>query len=144
MKVAVRRVHLRSLGKMGCLLGVVAAFLPSLLCGLLGVGLVRLFAGWLEGWEELTIHLLGQEVIGVDLVQLLGMERALAVFQALTSASGAVLFLAVLLLALGAGLLLAAIVILVGLGYNLLAATTGGLVVEMSAISQQEDREIVE
>jgi len=39
MKVAIQRINLPSLGKMGCLLGAVAAFLPSLLCGLLGVGL---------------------------------------------------------------------------------------------------------
>ena len=38
MNVAIRRVSLASLGKFGCLLGVVAAFLPSLLCGLAGLG----------------------------------------------------------------------------------------------------------
>ena len=61
MKVAIHRINLASLGKFGCLLGAVAALLPSLLCGLAALGLVGLVLNWLEGWQELTISLLGQE-----------------------------------------------------------------------------------
>ena len=141
MKVAIRRVSLLSLGRLGCLLGVVAAFLPSLLCGLLGLGLTGLIRRWLEGWQEITITLLGRDVASFDLVQLLGLEGILDLFQVLATASGPVLFLAVMTLALVCGVLLAVIVILVGLAYNLLSAASGGLVVEMAAVPGRESPE---
>lgn len=139
MKVAIRRVSLVSLGKFGCLLGVVAAFLPSLLCGLAGLGLAKLVHRWLAGWQEVTIALLGQEVARFDLVHLVGLDQLLATLQVLTTASLPVLLLAVLAMALVSGAILAVTIALVGLVYNLLAAGTGGLVVEMDSISKRED-----
>jgi hypothetical protein len=141
MKVAIRRIHLASLGKVGCLLGAVAAFLPSLICGLLALSLAGLVRSWLESWQDLTISLLGQEIARVDLVQFLGLDGVLAISQALASASGLVLALAVLALALVSGFLLAMIVILVGLAYNLLASATGGVVVEMHGVKEQSGTE---
>jgi hypothetical protein len=138
MKVAIQRVSLRSLGKMGCLLGAVAAVLPSLLCGLLGLGLARMVFRWLESWQDLTISLLGQEIARFDMVQFLGLDRLLDALQVLTAVSVPVLLLVVLVLALAAGLVLALIVILVGLAYNLVAAGTGGLVVEMKQVRTQK------
>jgi hypothetical protein len=137
MKVAIRRVSLASLGRLGCLLGVVAAFLPSLLCGLAGLGLTSLIRRWLEAWEKVTVTLLGKEVASFDLVQLLGLEKLLDLLQVLASASGPLVFLTVLVLALISGALLAVIVILVGLAYNLLATASGGLVVEMAAVTEK-------
>jgi hypothetical protein len=131
MKVQIHRVKLTSLGRMGCLLGIVAAFLPSLLCGLLGMGLTGLIHRWLSNWQEVPLSFLGQEITTFDFVQLLGLEKALDVLQVLTSASGAMLALVVLALALLSGLLLALITMIVGLSYNLLASATGGVVVEM-------------
>lgn len=139
MKVAIRRVSLVSLGKFGCLLGVVAAFLPSLLCGLAGLGLAKLVHRWLAGWQEVTIALLGQEVARFDLVHLVGLDQLLATLQVLTTASLPVLLLAVLAMALVSGAILAVTIALVGLVYNLLAAGTGGLVVEMDSVSKRED-----
>lgn len=133
MKVAIRRVGLASLGRMGCLLGIVAAFLPSLLCGLSALGLAALVYRWLQGWQEVSISLLGQQITTLDFVQMLGLEGVVQVLQVVTSASGAVLALGVLVLALASGLLLALITIFVGLAYNGLAAVTGGVVVEMEA-----------
>jgi hypothetical protein len=137
MKVAIRRLQLSSLGQMGCLLGVVAAFLPSVLCGLAGIALAQIARNWLAGWQELPISLLGTEIITLDFVRILGLEGVLAALQILTAASGAVLLLAVLAMALISGLLLAVIVIVVGLAYNLLAAATGGIVVEMEPAARQ-------
>jgi hypothetical protein len=133
MKVAIRRISLASLGKVGCLLGAVAAFLPSLFCGLLGLGGASLAIRWLESWQELTISFLGQEIARFDLVEFLGLDRALGLLQSLATVSVPVLLLAVLALALVSGALLALIVTLVGFAYNLLASATGGLIVEMSA-----------
>jgi hypothetical protein len=139
MKVAIRRVSLASLGKTGCLLGAVAAFLPSFLCGLLALGLGALVRNWLESWQELTISFLGQEIARLDLVQFLGLEKVLGLLQTLSLASGPVLFLTVLALALIGGVVLALIVVLVGLAYNLLALATGGLVIEMTAVPDQRE-----
>lgn len=138
MKVAIRRINLFSLGKMGCLLGVVAAFLPSLLCGLLTVEAVGRLLHWMEGWQEFSISVLGQEIARLDLVQFLGLEKVLVLLQTVTAASLPALFLGVLALALVIGLFLALIIILVGLAYNLLASATGGVVVEMAALGQEE------
>jgi hypothetical protein len=138
MKVAIQQISLASLGKMGCLLGAVVAFLPSMLCGLLGLGLASLVHQWLESWQELTISILGQEVARFDLVQFFGLEKVLEALQAVTAASGWVLLLGALILALVASLILALVVILVGVIYNLVAAGTGGLVVEMKAVTRPE------
>jgi hypothetical protein len=138
MKAAIRHVGLASLGKMGCLLGVVAAFLPSLLCGLIGLLLANLVRGWLQGWQTVTISVLGQEIASIDLVQRLGLEGVLHLVQAITAASVPVLFLAVLAMALVSGAALALIVALVGLAYNLLAATTGGVIVDLVAVEAKK------
>lgn len=141
MKVAIQRVSLTSLGKMGCLLGVVAAMLPSLLCGLLGLGLAHTVLGWLEGWQDLTVSFLGQEIARLDMVQFLGLDRLLDSLQILTALSVPVLLVVILFLALLAGLVLALIVILVGLAYNLVAAGTGGLVVELKKVPARKRAE---
>ena len=143
MKTAIRRVDLASLGKFGCLLGMVAAFLPSLLCGLLGLGLVQMVHRWLESWQEMTISVLGTEIARFDLVHILGLDKLLESSQVLAAVSAPVLVLAVLGMALVSGTLLAVTIALVGLGYNLLAAATGGLVIEMTSVDPQEtiDRE---
>jgi hypothetical protein len=138
MKVAIQRVSRASLGKTGCLLGVVAAFLPSLFCGLLGLGLGRVVLQWLEGWQDLTISVLGQEIARFDLVQFLGLGKVVDSLQVLAAISGWAFLLAVLGFALAAGAVLAALIVLIGLAYNLLAAGTGGLVVEMSSVGQQD------
>lgn len=137
MKVAIQRINLASLGKMGCLLGAVAACLPSFLCGVLGLGLASQLLQWLEGWQDLTISFLGQELARFNLVQFFGLERVLEVLQGLAAASVWMFLLAALLIALVAGAVLAVIILLVGLAYNLLAAASGGLVVEMEAVAQQ-------
>jgi hypothetical protein len=134
MKVAIRRVGLASLSKMGCLLGIVAAFLPSLLCGLSALGLSALVYRWLQSWQEVPLSLLGRQITTFDFVEMLGLEGVVRILQVVTSASAAVLGLSVLALALLSGLSMALITLLVGLAYNGLAAATGGIVVEMQAL----------
>ena len=138
MKVAIERLNLASLGRMGCLLGVVVAFLPSLLCGLLAFALAATAGGWLESWQDLTISFLGQEIARFDLIQFFGLDEVLAFLQTLAAVSVPVMLIVILGMALVAGIVLAAIIMLTGLAYNLLASTTGGVVVEMSTVSQKE------
>jgi hypothetical protein len=138
MKVAIERLNLASLGKMGCLLGAVAAILPSLLCGILGVAMAALASRWLESWQDLTIAFLGREIARFDLVSLLHLEGVLEFLQALATASVPAVLLGLLGMALASGLFLAVIIVLTGLAYNLLASVTGGVVVEMSAVTPKD------
>ena len=138
MKVAIERLNLASLGKMGCLLGAVAAVLPSLLCGILGVAMAALASRWLESWQDLTIAFLGREIARFDLVSLLHLEGVLEFLQALATASVPAVLLGLLGMALASGLFLAVIIMLTGLAYNLLASATGGVVVEMSAVTPKD------
>ena len=138
MKVAIDRLNLVSLGKMGCLLGAVVAFLPSLLCGLLGFTLAATAGRWLESWQDLTIRLFGQEVARLDLVQFFGLDGVLEFSQTLSAASVPLTLLAILGLALVSGIVLAAMIMLTGLAYNLLASATGGVVVEMRKAEPRE------
>ena len=137
MKLTIRRVSLSSLTKFGCLLGIVAAFLPSLLCGLLGLGLAGLVARWLESWQVMPISVLGQKIASIDLVHLLNLEQVLETTRVLTSASTPALFLLVLALALSSGIVVAIIATLLGLAYNLLAMASGGLAVEVVRTGDQ-------
>jgi hypothetical protein len=138
MKVAIQRTSLRSLGRMGCLMGAVAAFLPSLLCGMSGFALAAVTTRWLESWQDLTIAFRGSEIARIDLVGFFHLDGVLEVLQNLTAASVPVLLLAILGASLIAGMLMAIIIMLTGLAYNLLASVTGGVVVEMSAVTPKE------
>lgn len=138
MKVAIQRTSLRSLGRMGCLMGAVAAFLPSLLCGMGGFALAAVATRWLESWQDLTFVFRDSEIARIDLVGFFGLEGVLEFLQNLTAASVPVLLLSVLGTALIAGMLMAVIIMLTGLAYNLLASVTGGVVVEMSAVAPKE------
>jgi hypothetical protein len=142
MKVAIRHISLVSLGRFGCVLGIVVAFLPGLACGLVGLGSAHLARNWLESWQDLTITLLGQEVVRVDLVQLLGLGRLLEALWIVDAASAPLAALLTLSLALILGALLASIVMLGGLTYNLLSHATGGLVVDLAAVPGQETEEL--
>ncbi len=142
MKMSVRRIGLDSLGKMGCLLGTVAAFLPSLVCGLLAMGVAVTLHRWLTSWQQASLGfdlpLVGEQSLTLDLVELLRLEKVLSFLDTVTAASAVTLVLVVLALAVVSGLLLAAIVTLVGLAYNLVAAATGGLIVELKPVPGQK------
>ena len=118
-------------------MGVVLAFLPSLLCGVLGMGVVQVLRRWLEGWEEITLSVLGKEVASFDLVHVLGLADVLHWLQTIGGASWLLVALVVLVLGLIAGLVLAAITILAGLVYNLLATATGGVVVDAAVVGEK-------
>ena len=138
MQVRIRRVAPLSLGRMGCLLGLVAAFLPSFLCGILSVGFAALVQHWLESWQDFSISVLGRQVATIDFVRLLQLEGVLDALRAVTGASGLVLVLGILLLALATGALLALITMLVGLSYNAISAVTGGVQVELETIQPRK------
>jgi hypothetical protein len=140
VQTTIRRISLSSLGRHGCVLGVAAAVLPSLACGLLLLVGAYQARSWLESWQALSVKLLGQEIARFDLVHFLGLERFLEVLRTATAVSGLTLLVTVVCMALASGLFLAGAMILVGLAYNGLALLTGGVVVETSTRTNQDHR----
>jgi len=130
MRYRVRRIAPGSLSKFGCVVGALVSFFPSLLlacCGLLLVGgLHRL----LEGWQQVEIHLLGQ-TIPVDVVTLLDLEAALRTATILDGLSWSVAVATVVFGCAVGGLVFLVVSNLAGWLYNLVAALSGGLEVEL-------------
>ncbi|NIV34985.1 MAG: hypothetical protein GWN58_37675, partial [Anaerolineae bacterium] len=93
-------------------MGVVIAFLPSLLCGLLGFAVAAMAGGWLESWQDLTISIWGQELARFDLIRFFGLDEVLAFLQTLSAVSVPVMLIVILGMALVSGMVLAAIIML--------------------------------
>jgi hypothetical protein len=128
----VKSISLPSLAKFGCLLGGLIALAPGLVCGLTGLWVVGVTRRWLDGLQHLRLDLprpLPSPVInGVELLRL---GQVLTWLRFVDDWSPLFGLVVVLGLSLAAGLVLAAIVAVVGLGYNLVAALTGGLEIEL-------------
>lgn len=129
--VRVRRLGFTSLAQAGCLLGGVGWLIPGLL---LGVGLSLLVAGvrrWLEGIQQLSFSFLGRELANLNLVQTLGLTPLLNQMRSLDAAGPLTILGVTFTVALVGGLLAMIIVLLLGAAYNLLAAATGGIELEL-------------
>ncbi|OGO41121.1 MAG: hypothetical protein A2Z04_04180 [Chloroflexi bacterium RBG_16_57_9] len=137
-RFTLRRVSFTSLMRFGCLLGSLAAFTPSLICGLTGLWLVGVLRQWLESWEKFSLNVLGQTVLTVNLIDTLRLNQALSWLRTLDAWGGPGALAMVLILAAAGGLVLAVIVSLVGLGYNIVAWLTGGIEVELAQISSDK------
>jgi len=126
----VRKINLFPLAKFGCLLGGLALFLPGLLCSMASVQVVGALRGLLENWQNAVLDL-GLIPVEFDFVTLLGLETALATLTTLDDNSFLLILLVVLLYLIAGGLLVGITVLLLGWVYNLVAALTGGLEVEL-------------
>jgi hypothetical protein len=133
MKYTVRRISLAPLAKFGCLLGILASLLPSLLCSLGALRLLDFIRRWLEDWQEGEIEILGLTAT-LDFIELLGLEPVLRFLQAVEPMSWTFLILAVVVMSVASGVLIALTIYVTGLGYNFLAWLTGGLVVELKDV----------
>ena len=131
-RYSVRKVNLFPLAKFGCLLGGVAMILPGLLCALAGVQIIGVLRVFLADWQASELDALGLGVpVEFDFVNLLGLETIQSLLIRLDDQSVAVALLILLLSMIGGGFLIALIILIVGWAYNLLAALTGGLEVEL-------------
>ena len=127
----VRRLSLSSIARYGCLLGGVAALIPSLLCGLAGLWGAAVMRRWLESWQEVRLNLLGRDLITLDFISLLHLNGLLRALQSVDARFAVVALALILALALVIGLIVAVTVSLVGWTYNLVAAATGGVEVQL-------------
>ena len=133
-RYTVRKINLFPLAKFGCLLGSLAMVLPGILCAFAGVQLISLLRTFLEEWQSSKFDPLGVGVpIEFDFITLLGLESAQALLGRLDEQGLAVALLIILVSVIGGGLFIAVTILLVGWFYNLLAALTGGVEVELQA-----------
>lgn len=131
-RYTVSKISTASLAKFGCVLGGLALFLPGFICALGSVQLVAVLRRVLDRWQAAEFDPAGLGVpVEFDFITLLGLEMAQTWLIRLDD-NGLVLGLLILLLVVVAGgTLVAVVILLVGWGYNVLAALSGGLEVEL-------------
>jgi hypothetical protein len=126
----VRSLGLGSILKFGCLLGSLFSVVPAALCSFGTLSLAAALRRLLESWEEGGISILGQR-IPIDLLDLLRLEPALRVLQRIDDLSVPTLVMLIGVGSLLGGTLVALVFWILGLAYNVLAALTGGLSLEL-------------
>lgn len=129
--VRVRHIAYGPLAQFGCLLGAVGWVIPGLLLGLGVSSLVGAARRWLDGIQDFNLSLLGREIARVNLVQALGLTMAQGRLQALDAAGPLTILGVTFSVALVGGLLAMLIILLLGVVYNALAATTGGIELDL-------------
>jgi hypothetical protein len=131
-RYTVRKINLFPLAKFGCLLGSLSMLLPGVICALVGVQIVAVLRGLMEQWQAAEVDPLGMGVpVEFDFVNLLGLEIVQTTIIRLDDQRFILTLLIILIAMIGGGLLVGLIILLTGWGYNLLAALTGGLEVEL-------------
>jgi hypothetical protein len=130
-RYSIRRVSVGSLSRFGCLLGVLVSFVPSLVLGCGGLLMVGGLRRLLEGWQQAQVQILGQP-IPIDVIALLHLESLLRGARWADSLSWGLFFLFVALGSGLGGLLFLLVGDLAGWVYNLVAAFSGGLEVELT------------
>ena len=131
MRYTIRRIGLTSVARLGCLLSGLAVFPPALFLAGLTVAAIQRIHAALQQIEPLTLTLLGQELVRIDLLDALRLQPVASRVAEL--AQGPVLAfrsLTLILVLTGAGLATLSAV-LIALAYNLLARAGWGLAVEL-------------
>lgn len=132
MRYTIRRIGLTSVARLGCLLSGLAALPPALgLAGLTVAAIQRIHEA-LQQIEPLTLTLLGQELVRIDLLDALRLQpvahRVAELAQRLSVTFGSL----TLILVLTGGLLVTLSAVLIAVAYNLLARAGWGLTLELS------------
>ena len=131
MRYTIRRIGLTSVARLGCLLSGLAVFPPALFLAGLTVAAVQRIHEALQQIEPLTLTLLGQELVRIDLLDALRLQPVAS--RVAEVAQGPVLAfrsLTLILVLTGAGLATLSAV-LIAVAYNLLARAGWGLAVEL-------------
>lgn len=132
------RVNPSPLAKFGCTLGGVAMALPGLVCAIGGTQLIAILRRLLETWQSSEIDPLGLGMPAeFNFIALLGLETAQALIIRLDDQRSLVWLLIFAGSVVGGGILIAGMLLLLGWIYNLLANLTGGLEVELKALSDR-------
>ena len=129
-RYSVRKIDLFPLAKFGCLLGGLAMLLPGLICGVVSMQLIGLLRTFFDQWQASELELLGLSA-QFDFIEIMGLQTVQMLLVQLNDQGIILAILIALISVLGGGILIALIIMLVGWGYNILAALTGGLEVEL-------------
>ncbi len=131
MRHTIRRIGLTSVARLGCLLSGLAAFPPALCVAGLTVAALQRIHEALQQIEPLTLTLLGQELVRIDLLDALRLQPVANRVAEL--AQGPFLtFRSLTLILLLTGALLATLsAVLIAVAYNLLARAGWGLTLEL-------------
>jgi len=132
VRYTIRRIGLTSVARLGCLLSGLAALPPALCVAGLTVAAIQRIHEALQQIEPLTLTLLGQELVRIDLLDALRIqpvaERVAELDQGLSVTFGSL----TLILVLTGALLVTLSSVLIAVAYNLLARAGWGLTLELS------------
>lgn len=131
MRYSIRRISLFSALRLGCALGWLIALVPAIvLAGLLAFALDRI-ARLFAQIQPITLTVLGQEILRLDLLSRLGLQGTANTVSQLTANPLVTFILLSLLLLVFGGMLVALTFLLGSAGYNLLAWAGGGLEMDL-------------
>jgi hypothetical protein len=120
------------LAKFGSILGAAAMVCPSLLCALGSTQTISALKTLLEQWRASEVDVTGLGIpVEFDFITLLGLETAQALLVRLDEQRLAVVLMLFLGGVISGGLFIAGTVLLLGWIYNLVAALSGGLELEL-------------
>lgn len=131
MRYTIRRISLRSALKFGLLLGWLAALLPALGLAALAVWALQGTSEALGQVQTYEISVLGQQIATIDTLGLLGLADEAGRVDELAGAGWGLFGSLALVFTLVGGAIMALTTLLISLCYNLLAAWTGGVAVEL-------------
>ena len=131
MRYTVRRIGLTSVARLGCLLSGLAAFPPAAcIAGFTVAALQRIHAA-LEQIEPLTLTLLGQELVRIDLLDALRLQPVAIRVAELAQGPLLTFRSLTLILVLSGAVLTTLSVVLIAAAYNILARAGWGLSLEL-------------
>ena len=133
MKYTVRRVNILPLAKFGFILGGLALVLPGVMCGVMTTQLIAALRVLLDklATSQADLGMVGQ--VPFDFINILGLEATQQLVVTLDNQAMSVALLVVLVSVIGGGALIGGTIWLLGLAYNLVAAVTGGIEVELQS-----------
>ncbi len=131
MRYTIRRIGLTSVARLGCLLSGLAALPPALCVAGLAVTAIRRVHAAIQQIEPLTLSLLGQDLIRIDLLDALRLQPVADRVADLAQAPLLAFRSLALILVLGGAVLATLSAVLMAIAYNLFARGGWGLAVEL-------------
>jgi hypothetical protein len=130
MRYIIRNISVWSAFKFGIVIGGVLSFFPGLTIGLILRSVVHSLSSWLESWLSLDIPVVGS----YSLLDAVNLQDFLTGLQQFDDRSWLMTLLLVLLIVFFGGLIVGLLSALGAVIYNLVAALTGGMIVQADAL----------
>ena len=134
-KYALYRINIVPIAKFGFLLGSLAMLLPSLLCAGVTRTVIATLRTWLDQWQSVPVEQFGVEVTQFNFINLLQLGPVQQAIIQMDNQPFAVAMFIIIGCLLGGGAIIGLIVLSLGWGYNLLAAISGGVELELRNVS---------